>query len=728
MLRTVAPIFVIVMLLSMAAASLMMWATHQADRVSDNRQLNLVNLVLSQLRAGIAHDQESVSVWDDAVTAVRNGDQAWMEANLGSWMQTYFGHDGSYVLDPHNARVYSYPPIDGAQDQGFSEMMSGALPLVQALRAKERSGDTEGLSERVLTHGVADFVVIAGHPAVISVKPIVSDTGEIEQAAGEEYVHIALRYLDSSFIADLKRDYLLTGLRFSWADLRSSSEISSPLVSSRGETVGHFIWQPDRPGTAVLVQVAPLMVAVALAAMTAIGLLITALRRRSLNLSQSEATVRHLAHHDLLTGLPNRGTFNDRLDNALASLVNSDETIAILYLDLDGFKEVNDTFGHPSGDELLREFSVRLKSLAHQAEIVARMGGDEFTILLRRVEAQEQVEALCQRIVEMARHPYDIAGTQVFIGVSIGVALSPRDGADRVELTRKADVALYHCKRAGRSAFAVYTEAMDRSINARRDMERDLRVAIDDADQIVVHYQPLYSATAGRVTGVEALVRWRHPQRGLIAPDVFIPIAEETGLISRLGMRVLRNACKAAAGWTVDTIAVNVSALELRNPAYAMQVANELLASGLNPRRLELEVTESALSDKGGECERNVAALRELGVRFALDDFGTGFSSLGRLHQLEVDRIKIDRSFVQGFGKQNGDEAIVQAIVDLARATGLKTTAEGVETAFQSDYLKTIGCDELQGFLLARPLPPDEISELLEVGGLPAGPRIAKNA
>lgn len=712
LLKTVAPIFVAALALNLLALALLLWATHEADRVAVERQHRLVELLISQLRSGVAHDQESVTVWDDALNAVQSGRSAkWIDANLGSWMHTYFGHDGAYVVNPQDNPIYAFAAGVAPHGSNYQTIKVSAAPLVAQLRKRLRVGDTEGLTDRVLTLGVADLSVVSGRPAIISVKPIVSDSGDIEQTPGEEYLHIAVRHLDESFITDLARDHLLDGLRFAWRDNSLNREASKALISSRGETIGYLIWEPYRPGAAVLAQVAPALSAVLVAVMATLGLLVAALRRRSLKLSLSEATVRHLAHHDLLTGLPNRGQFENRLGDALRTL-RAGENLAVLYLDLDRFKEVNDTFGHPAGDELLREFADRLRRLTRETDTVARIAGDEFTIVLNKLDAQEAAEELCRRLIETARHPFDIAGTQVFVGVSVGVALAPRDGRDLVELTRRADVALYHAKRAGRSEFAIYASEMDTSINARRDLERDLREALETPGQLQVYYQPLFSAAGPNITGVEALARWEHPQRGWVSPDLFIPVAEEAGLIEKLGDWVLREACSTAAGWPIETVAVNVSAIELRSPTFAVRVANALLSTGMSSRRLELEVTESSLCDKSGECEHNVAALRELGVRFALDDFGTGFSSLTRLQQFEVDRIKIDRSFVQGFGNANGDEAIVQAIVALARATGLKTTAEGVETISQSEFLKNIGCDDLQGFLLSRPLPSCEVEQL----------------
>lgn len=714
LLRTVVPIFLLAIAVTALAASLLYWATREADHASIDRQHRLVQFVVSQLQSRIAHDQESVTVWDDAVVAVRGGNTPeWIDLNLGSWMNTYFGHDGAYVLDPRDRAIFAFSEGVTAEGTSAYELLRPTTaPLVDALRERMLAGGDEGLTDKILSPGVADLAVVSGRPAVVSVKPIVSDSGDIEQQPGEEYVHVAVRYLDEDFITELKRDYLLDGLRFAWQDDAAANEASAPLISSLGDTIGYFIWQPYRPGAAVLSKVAPAVLALFLITMAALGGFVSLLRKRSLKLSQSEATVRHLAHHDMLTGLPNRAQFDGRLKRALQPVRGPGESVAVLYLDLDRFKEVNDTFGHPAGDELLREFADRLRRLTRETDTVARIGGDEFLILLPGVSSPDGVEEFCQRLIETARHPFDLSSTQVFVGVSVGVALAPQDGLDPVELMRRADVAMYHAKRLGRSEFAIYADEMDSDINARRDIERDLRKALETPGQLSVHYQPLFAAGDFRIAGVEALVRWRHPERGWIPPSVFIPVAEESGLIEKLGEWVLHEACTTARDWPVDTVAVNVSAFELYNPAFAVRVANTLLSTGMNPKKLELEVTESALSDSHGACERNIAAVRDLGVRFSLDDFGTGFSSLSRLHDFTVDRIKIDRSFVAGFGKANGDEAIVQAIVDLARAIGLKTTAEGVETGPQSDFLRSIGCDELQGFLLSMPLPAGEVERL----------------
>lgn len=716
-LRTVVPTFVVALLINAAAGGLLVWAARGADDRALERQLNLVGVVVSQLRSRISHDQESVTVWDDAVDAVRSADSGeWIDVNLGSWMSSYFGHDGAYVLDASNRPIYAY--ADGARraPDAYEVVAAQAVPLIEELRGRLRAGDTEGVSDQILTIGASDLSVVAGHPAIVSVKPIVSDSGEIEQVPGDEYLHVAVRYLDGSFVDELEGEYLLEQLRFSWTGDGAEAGGIARLAANDGDTVGYFTWSPFRPGAAVLAYAGPAMLALCVIGLVALAIFIAALRRGTLKLSLSEATVRHLANHDLLTGLPNRAQFLSRVDDALAK-AGREECLALLYLDLDHFKEVNDTLGHPCGDELLREFADRLRRLTREGDTVARVGGDEFLVLLRKVTSREEVEGYCRAIVENARRPFTLEGNQVFVGVSVGVAISPKDGRERVELARRADVALYHAKRTGRSNYAIYREEFDSAVRARRAMEHDLRQALEEPDQLQVFYQPLLSTSKDRVTGVEALLRWKHPTQGWILPETIIPLAEETGLIERLGEWVLREACNQASSWPIETMAVNVSIVELQNPGYAVRVANVLMATGMNPRRLELEVTESAFSDTTGECERNIAALREMGVRFALDDFGTGFSSLGRLHQLAVDRLKIDRSFVDGFGKQSGDEAIVQAIVDLARAVGLKTTAEGVETQQQQSLLRNLGCDDLQGFLISRPLPAAEMGRFWSGGG-----------
>jgi diguanylate cyclase (GGDEF)-like protein len=700
-----------VIIVAGSMAGLLLWAGREADEVSAERQLALARLTINDLREKIAHNQESVTVWDDAVVNVlKSQNDEWIDYNLGSWMHTYFGHDGAYVLDPSDQPIYQFSTHSDAEP--YNDLKGVAAPLVSVLRQQMREGDDSGLSDRILSQGQADIAIVAGRPAIVSVKPIVSDTGEIEQEPGQEFLHVAVRFLDTDFVATLSEDYLFEAMHFSWTATSTDTEASLPLQASSDDTIGYLVWEPYQPGKHVVSRIAPVAAAVLCSLLVLIAGLLSLLDRRSHKLAERDARMNHLALHDPLTDLPNRLFLHDRLDIALSDRA-AGSFVAVLYLDLDHFKQVNDTLGHPAGDAVIIEFASRLRELLRSSDTVARIGGDEFTIVLPNLKAVGDAELLCDRIINTVRKPFDIEGHQVFIGVSIGIAISPRDGDTRTQLCRKADIALYHAKSSGRSRYAMFGSEMDRMLQTRRDIERDLRVALTSGNQLEVHYQPLLNTQTDEITGVEALLRWHHPVKGWIAPDVFIPIAEETGLIEPLGEYVLRAACSAAVRWPTLSMAINVSAIELRNPSYAPKVAALLLELNIEPRRIELELTETALTDPNGICDRNVRALRLLGVRIALDDFGTGFSSLGRLQNLEVDRIKIDRSFVGGFGRASGDEAIVQAIVELAKARGLRTTAEGVETAEQHLHLKEMGCDDLQGFLFSRPVTAREVNTLL---------------
>jgi diguanylate cyclase (GGDEF)-like protein len=429
-----------------------------------------------------------------------------------------------------------------------------------------------------------------------------------------------------------------------------------------------------------------------------------------MDLAASEAHAQHLAFHDALTGLPNRAMFETRLDAALARCRRDGSQLALLYLDLDHFKQVNDTLGHPAGDLLIGEVARRLLAQVRPYDTVARIGGDEFAIIVSAPADQAASEAMAGRIVADLGRPFDLTGAQSHVGASIGIALAPADGLDRTELCRKADIALYKAKLGGRSRHARFCPAMDEAIRTREIIDRDLRKAIADRDrQLKVHYQPVFSTVTGAMTGVEALLRWDHPEQGMIAPAAFIAFAEESGLIEILGEWVLGTAMRDAGRWPGIRLSVNVSPVQVRNRGFAARVAEMLLETGFDPRRLELEITETALMDGSAETVRTLSHLRARGVGIALDDFGTGYSSLSHIRDIAVDRIKVDRSFVTAIDTGHG-AALVQAIVTLAHANGLHLTAEGVETDHQREFLERVGCEEVQGYLLSRPVTADEIT------------------
>ncbi|WBO61054.1 MULTISPECIES: EAL domain-containing protein [unclassified Acidocella] len=694
------------------AILLLTWSAKQTDQISVLRQEEVVVHIVSQMRAQIAHDQESSTVWDTAIQKTRADDTEWMDNNLGTWMHSYFGFDGAYVLNSQNIPIYAFANGTITAPLAYDAIGAQVAPLVRILRHNMRDGVGTMMSGDTLSPGVADIMVICGHPAIVSVKPIVSDSGSIKQVAGTEYLHVAVRFLDGSFVQQLTSEYLFDGLHFAWLPMHSPTEAAYPIDNNAGRLVGYFIWRPERPGTTMLAKAMPILEALLFLALITVMGFVAAVRSRSLMLRASEVRMRHLAFHDPLTSLPNRMFFNECVDEALDE--RGGASIALLYLDLDRFKEVNDSLGHPAGDALIKEFATRLRALVRDGDVVARIGGDEFTIMLVNVCSREEVEPLCTRIVESVRRPFDLDGNRMFVGLSIGVAIAPQDGNSRIELLRKADIALYSAKSAGRGRYTFFDASMDDAITFRQEIEMDLRAALQVEGEIVLHYQPIYSANGYAITGFEALLRWRHAKHGWISPEVFIPIAEASGLIETLGEWVLREACQAALNWPHRTVAVNASGVELSNPLYATKVATILRMTGLPASRLEIELTETAADSHVGAAADNLLSLRALGVRIAIDDFGVGFSSLARLNHITVDRVKIDRSFISGFGDQHGDEAIVRAIVDLAHTKGLRVTAEGVETQQQRDGLTRIGCDNLQGFMFSKARPAVEIPRILE--------------
>ena len=426
----------------------------------------------------------------------------------------------------------------------------------------------------------------------------------------------------------------------------------------------------------------------------------------------AESTISSMACHDALTGLANRVLLRERLDQA-KMFVEGGGSVAVLLVDLDNFKGVNDTLGHLIGDMLLQAVAERLARCVRQNDTVARLGGDEFAVVLLGLDNPNDATGRAQNIVDVLSECYAVAGHQILISASVGVTTSPQDGVPSDQLLRNADSALYAAKAAGRHGYKVFQPSMTVDRQVRLDTEGELHDALA-AESFEIFYQPIVSVGSGSIIGFEALVRWRHPVRGLIYPDEFIPIVEDTGMIVPLGEWILRGACRDASQWAADVrVSVNVSAIQFRNAAFVDTVRNALAASGLPANRLELEVTESVLLRQNQETLTVLNDLRRLGVSISLDDFGTGYSSLGYLCNFRFDRLKIDRSFVNGLGRREESDAVVQAVVGIGAALGISTVAEGVETRAQFQRLRRLGCVEAQGFLFSEARPANEIPAML---------------
>jgi diguanylate cyclase (GGDEF)-like protein/PAS domain S-box-containing protein len=428
---------------------------------------------------------------------------------------------------------------------------------------------------------------------------------------------------------------------------------------------------------------------------------------------EAELELSHAALHDTLTGLPNRALFLDRLGLALRRTERRSGSVAVLFCDLDRFKVVNDSLGHDAGDRLLVDVASRIGHALRPADTVARFGGDEFTILCEDIAGEIEAATIAQRIVDVFRDPFLLEDGEVFLATSVGIAIA-RGADDRAQdLIRDADAAMYRAKERGKGRYEIFDEAMRADAVARLETESALRRALERGE-LLLHYQPAVDLATGAIRGLEALVRWQHPTRGLLAPAAFLPLAEETGLIVPIGEWVLREACTEAARWPEGlALSVNLSARQLAQPDLVATVRRALAETGTDPAMLCLEITESAVMESGAATTAQLRALKSLGVRLAIDDFGTGFSSLAHLRRFPVDMLKIDGTFVAGLGREPQDASIAAAVISLAHALGLSTVAEGVETEQQLDVLRRLGCDLGQGHLFARPQPAAEALRLV---------------
>ncbi len=711
---------IIVLIAGLFVASMWIAAT-KADELAMARQQNIVSTYIAQSFKTIAKDQEASTVWDDAVIRMQSPvrDNIWIDNNLGIWFNQYYRHDEVFLVNPSNQIFYAMQGGVRGNPAAYQVGLGDAgKSLIAELRGRLRDAGAV-TDDTIRSPGAIDIGIVHGHPAIISVKPIVPETDRISQAPGTENVHVSIRYLDGNFIADLAQHYQLEQGRFAKSVPADQDFGSVALRDRKGGVIGYIVWKPFRPGSAMLRSVAPILVALLLIVLSVVGFLLRQISNSTLRLSAARRHAQHLADHDPLTSLANRALFDKELGERLGQLWLTGRKVALFYVDLDHFKNVNDHLGHPTGDLLIVALSRILAELAPD-DVVARLGGDEFAIIHVADDAVASAEKLARKIHRALARPIDLGDGEVLVGASIGIAIAPQDATEPVELVRKADIALYDAKLTGRRRHSFYIEAMGDRIRERSEIEADLREAMRTGDGLSVVYQPFFNARSGAIVGAEALIRWDHPTRGPTLPEQFIPIAEECGLIETLNEWVLEQACSTAARWPSGMISVNLSAVQLRNATLAERVFAILKRTRLSPDRLELEITETSFLESNDRCRSSLGWLSDIGVQIALDDFGTGYSSFKHLRGFEVDRVKIDHSFVSTIQFGQGGSPVIKAIVDLARTSGLQTTAEGVETEQQRLFLTSIGCDVLQGFLLCEPLAAAEIEKRFSITSEPA--------
>jgi diguanylate cyclase (GGDEF)-like protein len=634
-------------------------------------------------------------------------------------------HDLVVVADSNNRIVHS----QSGKSRTAPDLLNDLAPQLQSLLGYLR-GRTNLLPERTIPLVGSDYLVrasrmgqavflhdIKGQLAVVTALPIGSLAGSSAGGRGAPMV-LTVRIVDSNVLANVGDRLQLVNLRMIQASDAPSDDNIFEITDSGHRTIARFAWTPHQPGAEILTSVIP-FIGIALAGFALLaGLVLRYMRYTAATIAAGENRLRYLALHDPLCGLPNRNFFGERLDAVIADVRRGGTPAAVFYIDLDHFKDVNDTLGHPIGDELIRNVTMRLSRTLRGDDLVARLGGDEFAVISSASSELPALQSMAARLIDTLSAPYLINGHTIVIGASIGIAvIDHRSGGGSADIMRYADMALYRAKNEGRNRACIYDAVMDADLSQRKLVEQDLREAIEN-DHLQVLYQPIVNASGERVVAVEALARWPHPTRGLVSPADFIPIAEHSGLIIELGARVLRRACLDGKAWPGVDVAVNVSPLQFRQLDFVSVVERILSETGFDPARLELEITESTLLGNVDSAELAMRRLKALGVQLALDDFGTGYSSLLYLRRFPFDKLKIDRSFVLSIEKAADAAAIVHAIVSLGRGLGMKVTAEGVESAEQHLFLRAAGVHCMQGFRFGVPSQPGEVAERLARPGI----------
>ncbi|MCA1300024.1 putative bifunctional diguanylate cyclase/phosphodiesterase [Stappia indica] len=719
------PVVGLVLVAIAFSVTLIIYTSRSADIAAMHSERDLLRGSTRLQLQMMAKEQEGVAVWDQAFVHSRpeSLDTSWLDVNIGRWLFQNHGHERSLVIDEDRSVIYSAANGLWSRPADTAELVDQIWPLITRTRARFINGYTRlssGMSvlERPaagFTRSIHEmgFVALDDRPAFVSVTAIAPEVKRFVATRRPPAVLVSIKKLDANRLEALARMSGIDRLQVASPAASSSAPISDEtgaylLKNPRGQIAGRLIWRSATPGSAILSGVGPVLLLLAAAIATLTGLVLFYIRQTTRRLARSEASAQHAAMHDSLTGLANRDFFAARFRAELAEWQKTHGAIGVIYVDLDHFKDINDTLGHAAGDEVIREAARRLRILVPDNATIARISGDEFALLLPGCPGRTALEAVLKRMQSRFAVPMYIGGSHLYISLSAGAAIAPEDSLSMGELLRKADIALYAAKADGRGRWAFFEQSMEEQVRTRENLAHALRRAIDD-ERLHVLYQPQTTIDGRTVLSVEALLRWTDPEMGAISPSVFVPIAEETGLINDLGLYVLRQACTDARAWPHLGLAVNVSPTQFRHPRFIDDLRETLEQAGFDPARLEIEVTETVFATSSPEVMETLTRVQEMGVRVALDDFGVGYSSLSYLRRFPFNTLKIDRSFIADLEIGAHAHSILSTIIDLGEALGMKVVAEGIETAQQVAILQRTNCDKLQGFFMSRPVPPEQI-------------------
>ena len=692
---------------------IMIYAGVVANRSALDRDQILLENAFDQSISRVLNEQKSVSWWDDSVqNTVVKFDKEWIDWNIGTFLTETYGHDEVYILSDSDKLIYSMKDSK-APGVDVDERMRQLSPVIREIRGQPpglrhrndlfaAAQKTYDQLSRVLAFAKwsGHILDLGGKSALVSVITIAPNT-DMSLARGTPYLLVSVVYIDDEFVADLSRSLLIPDLKLSKSTAGIEGTFSKPFITDDGLQAGVISWTPRRPGRILLTVILPLVVVGLLVFGFFTALTLRRLRRASTELANREADALHRSRHDALSSLPNQFFFTEVAARVIGEQMNARGVVTLAYLDIDRFKDINDTLGHHAGDELIKAVANRLKDFIGESDFLARFGGDELAVL--RISRTDDAAVLSDMLLKAFSTSYSLFGQRIKISASIGLVIAPKHGVNVEELMRKADIALYQAKAEGRDRAVAFTEEMGQDVEIRRAVELDLREAIEK-DQLSLFYQPVVTAATDDVAGVEALLRWQHPTRGNIPPMTFIPIAEEAGLMPGLGAWVLERAFIDHALWPEFEMAINLSPDQFRHVDLEQLLKDLVRKHSVDTSKIVLEITESLLLKSSPRVHATLKAIKEMGFKIALDDFGTGYSSLTYLRTFTFDKLKIDRSFVTGLPEAQNSRTIVRAIVNLGRTLGMEVVAEGVESEAEAAMMRLFGCTSLQGYFFSRPV------------------------
>ncbi|WP_298818603.1 bifunctional diguanylate cyclase/phosphodiesterase [uncultured Roseibium sp.] len=720
----IVPMVAVVLTSVLGIFGLMHWSARLSDRTAEQSQERLINGALLLTRNYLIKQQTGVVIWDDAYHEVNQDDpdESWIFNNVMHWLfQNHRFTKG--VLINRDFEVQQIYAQNYTSKWMTPEVLHSLKPAIAKVRARYITSfrkTPSGLFSFVpkssdARRSIAEtgIVSLQGEPHLFSAAAVMQQIQSISPMRKPPSVLVSLVPLRGEKLKGIAEMSRLDGFVLANIQAPRPGVGQYLLRSPRGDDVGVLAWRSAQPGTQMMRRINPFL-ALAAFMIAAVVIAVTMFTRQmTKRLARSEANAVHTSRHDALSGLPNRARFHALLSDILEESFLNGSNSAVVYIDLDHFKDINDTLGHSAGDKVIMAVARRLRHVVPESGIVARISGDEFAMVLKNCESEEWLEYILDQVHDEIGRPIMIGRREIFASMSMGAAIAPRDGNDPDELLRKADIALYDAKENGRSRRSFFEPSMEQQVQSKDEMSRELRLALKN-DKLDLAYQPQSDTTAKRIVSVEALARWTREDGTVVSPAQFIPVAEETGLINDLGIWVLNKACAKAHDWPGIVVSVNVSPNQFKHPRFVEKVMAILAANNLPPQRLEIEVTETVFAGRNDSVLKALRRLKNLGVKVALDDFGSGYSSLSYLRRFPFDTLKIDRDFVSDMNGNAEAEAILVSIIQLGKALGMTIVAEGIETAQQIRFLQDHDCHRMQGYFISRPLSDVALSKFLE--------------